>query len=211
MKSNVCIQELKNYIYLCSWCYWGLPGEQLHIPIFVHVILCLTLIDASWGWQQMDLMVLLWKQEGTEAGSLTFLCLLFKKTLMSACSGNLLSICIYFYSYMEISGTLSVMGNKWVVVGTVLQRWEFWGTDEVCLSNWVHLIKQISKPWILGICISSFDPDHKSLLSVLTSRDFGKCCLQFVPSKLQIGAWCNSYWFFSCLESVWLRKTRWGF
>lgn len=42
---------------------------------------------------------------------------------MSMCSGNLLSICIYFYNYMEISGTLGVMGEKWIaVVGRVLQR-----------------------------------------------------------------------------------------
>lgn len=68
---------------------------------------------------------------------------------------------------MEISGTLSVMGSKWVVVGTVLQRWEFWGTDEVCLSNWVHLIKQISLN--LGSWASAF------LLLTLTT----KVCFQF--------------------------------
>lgn len=70
----------------------------------------------------MDLMVLLWKQEGTEARSLTFVCLLFKKPVKSMCSGYLLSICIYFYNYMEISGALGVMGKELVVVGTVLQR-----------------------------------------------------------------------------------------
>lgn len=70
----------------------------------------------------MDLMVLLLKQEGTEAGSLTFLCLLFKKPVMSMASGNLFSMCIYFKNYMEVSGTSGVMGQKWVVVGTVLQR-----------------------------------------------------------------------------------------
>lgn len=159
----------------------------------------------------MDLMVLLWKQEGTEAGSLTFLCLLFKKTVMSMCSGNLLFICIYFYNYMEISGTVGVMGEKWIaVVGTVLQTW-FWGTDEFSIKLVAFNQAGISKPWLLGVCITSFDPDHKCLLWVFNFS----CLWEMLPSvctpELQIGDCYNNHWFFSCLKSVWFRKTRWGF
>lgn len=156
----------------------------------------------------MDLVVLLWKQEGTEAGSLTFLCLLFKKPVMSVGSGNLLSMYIYFYNYMEISGTWGVMGE---MLGQCCRHVWFWGTNEFFIKLGAFNQVDVSKPWILGICIPSFDPDHQCLLWVLISRVFGKCCLQFVPPELQLGDCCNNHWFFSCLQSVWLSKTRWGF
>lgn len=136
----------------------------------------------------MDLMVLLWKQEGTEAGSLTFLCLPFKKTVMSMCSGNLLSICIYFYNYMEISGTVGVMGEKWIaVVGTVLQTCDFGGQMSF-LSNWVHLIKLVSLSlgsWVSALLLLTLTTSVCS--EFLISPVFGKCCLQFVPLSYRLG------------------------